>query len=350
MVKRGDELELEIVDLGVAYTLYAAALTNLAISYNRKQGISEANQAVHKHQRRLKETLFRFKFDIVIPKNYSSSEEIMDILVSSTIVNNISNHLAREYSSREENIFLFSVIAGGIMTGEVGGVSTETDAAKVQLERIGKSLELPPRIVRMCCKNPERCFEEFKKYLRTLRFRDELAEAVENGIIEVGDSNIAVKHGEIVEKNVDKVKYSDLPLISGEQAFDRMSERARFNLDEKKKALDQARTDSKQFFKFTLVFSILGFFLIVVGIVLIFLKYVNVGVVTSVAGIVPESLAAIFFKKDKELREVIRSYLKTIDESQLILTLVDTAETMSNKGARDTAKREIIRSMLARIS
>ena len=179
---------------------------------------------------------------------------------------------------------------------------------------------------------------------------EKLLEALGEGIVEAGDSNVVVRDGKIIDKNVDKSEYSDIPTISSEHAFNRMGQRVRFNLDEKKNALNQARVESRQFFSLTLLSSIVGFFIIVVGVLLIYFRHINAGTVTSVVGIVSEGLAAIFFKKDKELREVVQSHLNMIEESQLLLTLIDIAETITDKTVRDATKRDVIKSMIVTIS
>jgi hypothetical protein len=80
--------------------------------------------------------------------------------------------------------------------------------------------------------------------------------------------------------------------------------------------------------------------------VLLVLNQVTAGVVSAIAGIIPEATAALFFRKDKELRHLIESYHQYMQEYQRTLTMIDVAETMKVAKERDKIKREIILSVL----
>jgi len=161
----GMDLELRVVDLAATYTLYAGSLVSLAITYNREQGITEAIEVVANYVRRLQDDIYRCGINVAVPQSFESSEEVMRVLAGGTVVNNISNQLAREYSSKHEQIFLFAVTAGGLVTAEVGGLDQDTEAARSELERIGRTLVLPERIVGLASNRPDRIFIELKIYL-----------------------------------------------------------------------------------------------------------------------------------------------------------------------------------------
>lgn len=106
--------------------------------------------------------------------------------------------------------------------------------------------------------------------------------------------------------------------------------------------IDKSRSESGQFFKLTLIFASLGFLIVLAGVGLLLAGQVTAGIVSSIAGIVPEVTAALFFQKDKELRATIDRYHQHIIDSQRLLTMIDVAETMRDEKERDHMKKEII--------
>ncbi|CAK8712978.1 MAG: hypothetical protein CDV28_13312 [Candidatus Electronema aureum] len=131
-------------------------------------------------------------------------------------------------------------------------------------------------------------------------------------------------------------------IVSEDQAFERINAAVRMNLEQLERNIDQARKESNQFFKLTLVFSSLGFFVVLTAVALLLGGQVVAGVVSAVASTIPEVTAALFFKKDRELRDSIERYHQHVMESQRILTMIDVAETVQNHEERDSIKRQII--------
>jgi hypothetical protein len=186
--------------------------------------------------------------------------------------------------------------------------------------------------------------------------------ALGDGIIVTGDSNIAIVDGYVVGHDItvgqentighditvggDITIFNEsihhLPVISEEQAFQRIGAAVRLNLRQLQSNMEQARRESSQFFRLTLVFSSLGFLMVLGGVALLLLNEVTVGVVTSSASIIPEVTAALFFKKDKEMRKTIEAYHQHMMDSQQVLTMIDVAETIRDHAGRDTMKQRII--------
>jgi hypothetical protein len=191
--------------------------------------------------------------------------------------------------------------------------------------------------------------------------------AIGDGIIVTGENHIAVVGGQVLTNEVvgnlqsveigdvttgsniifsDILYYKNLPLISEEQAFERIGAAVRLNLHQIQRNIEQARQDSGHFFKLTLLFSCFGFLAVLVGVTLLLLDKTTAGVVTSVAGIIPEVVAVLFLSKDKELRNTIETYHKHMLDSQQILTMIDVAETIRDHQGRDEMKRRIIYKVL----
>jgi len=157
----------------------------------------------------------------------------------------------------------------------------------------------------------------------------------------VGGSNIVIGHETIFVHEPPKAA-NKISEISSEQAFERIGAAVRQNLDQLKQDIEQARSESSQFFKLTIIFSSVGFIIVAFAIVLLLTGEITAGIVAAVASAIPEVTALLFFNKDKELRNTIESYHKHVLESQKMLTMVDVCETISNQDERDRMKQQII--------
>ena len=158
----------------------------------------------------------------------------------------------------------------------------------------------------------------------------------------IGASGIAVGRDIIHVYHSDPGGRPDLPIISADQAFERIGAAVRSNIRQLEDNMTQARRDSGQFFRMTLIFASLGFIVVIGGVVPLLVQQVTAGVVTTIAGVIPEATAALFFQKDKELRKTIEAYHQHILDSQQILTMVDVAETIAQADERDKMKQQII--------
>lgn len=148
---------------------------------------------------------------------------------------------------------------------------------------------------------------------------------------------------ELVVSNTDGLTQTEAKLrISSEQAFERINAAVRQNLDQLQANFSQAREDSKQFFRLTIIFTSLGFVVMLVGVILLLLGESTAGVVASLASVIPEATAALFFTKDAELRRTIETYHRHILQSQQMLTMIDVCETITDSQERDRMKQQII--------
>lgn len=167
-------------------------------------------------------------------------------------------------------------------------------------------------------------------------------EAIGEGVVVTGDGNISIGPDSVLPDFRLPSTPSGVHLISGEQAFERIGAAVRLTLHQLESNMEQARSESNQFFRLTLVFCALGFLVVFAGIVLLLMGQVTGGVVTSISSIIPEVTALLFFAKDRELRRTIHSYHERMLESHQIHTLIDVAETVVNPAERDKIKHEII--------
>lgn len=131
--------------------------------------------------------------------------------------------------------------------------------------------------------------------------------------------------------------------LAAELAFERIAASVKFNLAQIQHNIEHARSDSLKFFKLTMICVSFGFVLAVVGILISFYSdSKQLGYVTTICSAVPELIAALFFRKDQELRNTIEKYHEELLISQNILTMIDVAETIDNEIERDKIKQQII--------
>jgi hypothetical protein len=158
-----------------------------------------------------------------------------------------------------------------------------------------------------------------------------------------GTGNLVVgSTGTVVGRDIKITTENEKQILSVDQAFERIGAGVKVNLDQFQLNLSQARNESSNFLKLTMVFVAVGFATIVVGVGLLLGHQIAAGVVSTIASVIPGATAALFFKKDKELRGTIERYHQHVLDSQRLLTMIDVAETVKNEDERDSLKREII--------
>jgi hypothetical protein len=165
-----------------------------------------------------------------------------------------------------------------------------------------------------------------------------------DAVIQTESNAVVVRGGEIEEDG--KAIPKDLPSLSPERAFDRLEKESSFNLQQIQSNMSQARTESRKMFRLMMVSAAVGFAVIIVGIGVMLVGSVPAGAVTSAAGTIPEALAAIFFKKDRELRADIITYDSKTRDMQKFLTSVTLSQTVDDPQTRNALKSKIIEAML----
>jgi len=163
--------------------------------------------------------------------------------------------------------------------------------------------------------------------------------AVGRGAVAAGEGGVVVGgdiHGEIF------IHEGPPHVLSQDQAFERIGAAVRSNLGQLERNIEKARTESSQFFKLTLVFASLGFLIVLAGVVLLLAEQVAAGIVSTLSALIPEVTAALFFKKDQELRVTIERYHQHVLDSQRLLTMIDVAETVKGETERDALKKQIV--------
>jgi len=106
-----------------------------------------------------------------------------------------------------------------------------------------------------------------------------------------------------------------------------------FNFKLLEKYYEQHLVEYKLMARASLVVAILGFMVIVIGIFFTFANQVSIGVITSIAGLVSEAAALLFFKQNNLLIEQIREYHKKLVSTQYLLTGISLASELPEQEA-----------------
>jgi len=95
-----------------------------------------------------------------------------------------------------------------------------------------------------------------------------------------------------------------------------------FNFRLLEKYYEQHLVEYRLMARASLVIAILGFLVIVIGVFFTFANQVSVGVISSIAGLVAEAAAVMFFRQNNLLIEQIREYHKKLVSTQYLLTSI----------------------------
>jgi len=164
------ELDLEAVNAGVAYTLYATALVGLATAIKKQRDQHSPRQGVVKYAQQLHGALVRCGINTNIPTEVGGADDILRILQSSEIMLQISNLFVQQHSRRQELIFILTCVVGGVFAGSVGGASSAAEAAKPQAIAVGSQLGVPESVIAECFK--AQALTPLRAYLQTPRWSE----------------------------------------------------------------------------------------------------------------------------------------------------------------------------------
>jgi Cyanobacterial TRADD-N associated 2-Transmembrane domain len=135
-------------------------------------------------------------------------------------------------------------------------------------------------------------------------------------------------------------------LIPAEKVLERIATALRQSSQELSTDLAKARRESAVFFRLIWLFSIVGFAIVLVSVGLVFGGRSQEGLIGTAASVVSELLAAVFFRKDRELRQVVDRYHSHVVDHHKFLTMIDISETLSDPVEQDQLKRHIVSILL----
>lgn len=134
--------------------------------------------------------------------------------------------------------------------------------------------------------------------------------------------------------------------VSYDVAFDRIAATTARMTGEIERMQDLAREQSRAWHKASVYAAVVGMGLVAAAVIVLLKGNVTTGIATSIAGLVPNTLAGIFFVTGKRLDKRVDDLTKGLTEYREAAALVEIAQTIEDKQLRDGIKVEIVRKVL----
>lgn len=131
-------------------------------------------------------------------------------------------------------------------------------------------------------------------------------------------------------------------VISYDAAFERVTGSTTFVLDQLEVSYRQTREQSQGWYRLSAIAAGVGFLLIIAGVVTVIVGQLTAGIITSVAGVIPEAAAALFFAQGKEANRRVDAIQEKLGEARELLTALEIANTISDEISRNEMKRSIV--------
>lgn len=158
----------------------------------------------------------------------------------------------------------------------------------------------------------------------------------------------ATLEGELIRAKIDQDKEIDetvqqlAALVTPKDAaHERIAAAANATHQQLERIYEQGREQAKQWSLFSLIAAILGFLVILGGIVAVLMVSTAIGVITSVAGLIPEVAAALFFQQARDANKRVDTISDKLLEVDKIHRAIEIALTVDD-ASQDRLKETIL--------
>lgn len=146
----GPELDLEVVDVGVAYSLYMGTLVNLVIAFDQQDDLMAFGEEASVSAKRLESALLRCGVAKNIPAEFSGRDGAFALLEGQELQTEIADLLVKQHSRRQELIFIVaSTLGGAIGAAATAGSPTARPLVQAALAA-GRELGVSEKLVKEC--------------------------------------------------------------------------------------------------------------------------------------------------------------------------------------------------------
>jgi hypothetical protein len=130
-------------------------------------------------------------------------------------------------------------------------------------------------------------------------------------------------------------------------AFERIAAQAAQTSQQVKELHDQARKEASFWFWASAIAAVLGFLLVIIGIVsILFFQQSAAAVFSSVCGVLLEVVAKLFFNQSTAANKRVDEYRQDLLEAQSVNQAIDLCGAMADPEAKKRLMEEIIRKLL----
>jgi hypothetical protein len=135
--------------------------------------------------------------------------------------------------------------------------------------------------------------------------------------------------------------------LSQRTALERITNAASEDLSQLTQTYNQTRHQSEQWTRFSILAALLGFLILMGGIIAMFLGYTSAGLVTSAVGFVSEVAAGLFFRQLTKANDRVDDIRAKLTEAQGIQRAMDfVAATVNNDETQNRLVETILLHML----
>jgi hypothetical protein len=151
-----------------------------------------------------------------------------------------------------------------------------------------------------------------------------------------------------ISKATDGVRVGpDQIKVSYDVAFKGIAEKTAQVTVELERMYDLTRAQRKGWYRASVTAAGVGMCLVAAAVIVLILGQLTTGVVTTIASLVPNALASMFFVNSRAADARVDALTKRLTEYREAAALVDIAQTVSDRRLQDDLKAQIVRKMLA---
>lgn len=118
-----------------------------------------------------------------------------------------------------------------------------------------------------------------------------------------------------------------------------------FNFKVLERYYEESLVEYKIMSRSSLIISIIGFIVIIIGVFLAYANLTTASVITSISGLVTEAASMLFFKQNKLIADQIKEYHKKLVSTQYLLTSISLSKELPESNSI-ASKEYIIQNLL----
>ncbi len=130
-----------------------------------------------------------------------------------------------------------------------------------------------------------------------------------------------------------------------EIAFEKIADVTIPQIEQYERDRKQAGDQSRGWYVFSLAAAFIGLALLVFAIIMVILEKTTAGVISTIAGIIPEVTAPLFFRQSKLANDRVDRLGERLAQQRALQKAIAIITTIESRKQRDELKAEIVRSL-----
>ena len=159
-------IDIEVFDLGSAYSLYATQLSLLANFMTRGRDLADREKGLKKEADRLRDSIKRCRLEVEIKDHFVSVEEIKELISTYRVQRDIANEIVTKHSRKQELLFKLALTIRLIFVAQTTGMDTEKLCTDVH--DLGGQLKIPEKLIKTACSKPKEGYSVVREHFQQL--------------------------------------------------------------------------------------------------------------------------------------------------------------------------------------